>query len=437
MLRAARALLSFVLLLSFLVTRAHSPASSSSPHSPHGPTSHAPPAHARARRTGDRRPGRVLVGTLDGRVHAFDAWSGEFSWTFVSGGTLVTSSAFAPATGGTGGGGGGGGGGGAGAGAGAGVASSTEAKGRGRAGGGVASSSSPGAVALRVEKEGSMVVPGLDGSILMRQPHTGLLEKLPINARDVVDTTIFVKGGDDVDKARTWVNDDAGRRRGRRGGRLFVGEKTRRMYALDPATGRVREGSPGDDPPPPGQPTASSDGPGRRGGWAGSGTGTGGGGGGGGGSSSIGRGRRPLRVDSLDDIITLGDPGDTFEGTIERGGSGTGDDDTDIAGLEVSSDELVEVLPIVDEPMNGGMNDPFDAFGAFGGSCEDGDGLPGGGGGDGTGGPMPPMPALIIGRTEFRVRSLDSTTGAELWNMSVGEFDVFMEPLVSFRVWGA
>ena len=423
MLRAARALLSSLLLLSFLVT-AHSPTAPSSPHSPHGSTPHAPPAHARARRAGDRRPGRVLVGTLDGRVHAFDAWSGEFSWTFVSGDTLVTSSAFAPATGGGTGGGGGG------AGAGAGAGSSAEAKDRGRAGGGAASSSSPGAVALRVEKEGSMVVPGLDGSILMRQPHTGLLEKLPINARDVVDTTIFVKGGDDVDKARTWVNDDAGRRRGRRGGRLFVGEKTRRMYALDPATGRAREGSPGADPAPPGQPAASSDGPGRRGGRAGSGTGTGGGGGGGGGGSGTGRGRRPLRVDSLDDIITLGDPGDTFEGTIEGGGSGTGDDDTDIADLEVSSDELVEVLPIVDEP----MNDPFDAFNAFGGSCEDGDGLPGGGGGDGMGGPMP---ALIIGRTEYRVRSLDSTTGAELWNMSVGEFDVFMEPPVrSFRVWG-
>jgi hypothetical protein len=154
MLRAARALLSFVLLLSFLVTRAHSPASSSSPHSPHGPTSHAPPAHARARRTGDRRPGRVLVGTLDGRVHAFDAWSGEFSWTFVSGGTLVTSSAFAPATGGTGGGGGGAAGGGGGGGGGA--------RGGARAGAPAGTGQSPGGRRQRAlrSRPGPRTIPG-------------------------------------------------------------------------------------------------------------------------------------------------------------------------------------------------------------------------------------------------------------------------------------
>lgn len=42
--------------------------------------------------------GTVLIATLDGRVYALDAWTGEHKWTFESGGPLISSSSSAVLT---------------------------------------------------------------------------------------------------------------------------------------------------------------------------------------------------------------------------------------------------------------------------------------------------------------------------------------------------
>jgi hypothetical protein len=49
-----------------------------------------------SRGTGRSAPqGTVLIATLDGRIYALDAWTGEQKWTFESGGPLISSSSSA------------------------------------------------------------------------------------------------------------------------------------------------------------------------------------------------------------------------------------------------------------------------------------------------------------------------------------------------------